>query len=84
MLRIVAQRLDDTKAFCSALAKEHAVTNREELRARDETEGYQRAVTSPNEGTVNVDDRAGLADGADVEHSLVARADSGSVRQDKH
>lgn len=60
MLWVVSDTLDNAQAFRPALSEKYSVTRREELGTLDETECNQCTITSPDEGTVNVNYGAGL------------------------
>lgn len=83
LLGVVADALDDAEALGPALAEEQAVAGGEVLGPLDEAEGDGGAVAGADELAVDVDDGAGLGDGADVEHGLVARLDGGGVGEDE-
>lgn len=82
MARVVANALYNPQALGLALSEKHSVSWCQELRSLDETEGNKSTVTGPDERPVDVDYRACLADGSNVQHGLVPRCDGGCVRQD--
>jgi hypothetical protein len=49
----------------------------------DEAEGNSGAVACPNERAVNINDRTGLADCSDVQHSLVLWFDGGCMGENQ-
>ena len=82
MCSVVAYRFNDSKAFRSSFAEEYAVASDEVFRALYEAESNRGAITGTDVWTVDVDNRACLLHGSDMEHSLVAGLDGGGVGED--
>lgn len=83
VLGIISHRLDDAQTFCPPLANEDALSRTDELGPLDEAEGDGGLVAGADVRAVDVYDGAGLGDGADVEHCLVAGFDGGGVGEDE-
>ena len=71
MFRIIPHALDNPESFRSSLTEQYPITHIQELGPLYESESYNGAVSSSDVGSIDVDDGAGLGDGADVKHGLV-------------
>lgn len=80
MCRVVADAFHYSEAFCLALAEKYSVPRGQKFRSLDKSESDKCSVTGSDEGSVNVNHSASLADSSNVEHSLVSGLDSGRVR----
>ena len=80
---IIPNRFNDSQSFRSPFAEQYPLTFSQVLGPLYEPKGDRRSIARPNEGTIDVDDGAGLTDGADVQHGLVLCFDGGRVREDE-
>ena len=80
---VIADGLDNTKAFRSALSKQYPITHSEELWTLHKAEGHSSTIASSDICSINVDDCTCLRNGADVQHSLVFRLDGGCVAENE-
>jgi len=80
---VIADGLDNTKTFRSALSKQYPITYSEELWTLHKAECDGSTIASSNVCSINVDDGTCLRDGADVQHSLVFRLDGGCVTENE-
>lgn len=81
--RVVPDRFDDPESFGPALAEKQPVTRRQVLWPLDEAERYGSAVPGANKWSVDVNNGAGLRNGANVEHGLVLFLDGRHVVQNQ-
>ena len=80
---VVADRFHDPQAFRPSLPEQDPITHRQILWPLHEAERYRCPIARPDEGSVDVDDGARLADGAHVQHGLILCFDGGRVREDQ-
>lgn len=71
-MSIPSELFDNAQAFCSAFAEEDAIAHAKPLGSLDEAECDCRAVACADVLSVDADDRACLADWANVEHSGIS------------
>ena len=81
--RIIPDRFHNPQPFRPPLAEQDPIAHGQVLGPLHEAEGDRGAVARPDEGAVNVDDGARLADGTDVQHGLIFRLDGRRVREDQ-
>lgn len=84
MALVVANAFYNTQAFGLSFSEQYSVTRCEEFGSLNETEGNEGTVPRPNEGTVDVNHGACLADCAYVQHCLVSGFDGSSVRKNQN
>ena len=82
--RVVAQRLDNPKAFGPALPEKYSIANSKVFGPLDEAEGNGGAVTSSDECSVNIDDGTSLGDWTNMKHSLILGLYGGCMAEDKY
>ena len=84
MFGVVANALHNAQAFGFTLPEKNTVAGSQELGPLDEAEGHEGAIAGPDEGAIDVDHRAGLADRSDVQHGLVLWLDGRCMRQNQN
>ena len=79
LTRIVTHRFDNPQAFCPTFPKQYPLTHSQILGPLYEPKCNRRSIARPNERTIDIDDRASLADRTNVQHGLIFRLDGGGV-----
>ena len=81
---IVADRFHNAQPFRPSLPEQYPIAHGQVLRPLHKSECHGCPVARSYERPVNVDDGAGLADRAYMQHGLIFCFDSGCVREDEY
>lgn len=82
MQRIIADRFNDSQAFCSPFAEQYSVTHSKILWPLHKAECNYCTITGSDKSSVDVDDSACLRYGTDVQHGLIFGFDGSGVAED--